>query len=88
MEYLKKILVIFLCLASAALLQLLLGNFLTVLGVRTYTDEGFKLAMNVEKFSAPWAYGRYLLPFTTFAVYWFIKKTAPGCNDKESEDTT
>jgi hypothetical protein len=86
MEFIRKIIIIFLCLASAALLQLLAGSFLMQLGVRTYTDEGFKLAMSVEKFSAPWAYGRYLLPFTALGVYWFLKKTAPDGEDVGSED--
>lgn len=88
MKLIRKTIVIFLCLASAVLIQLLLGSFLMQLGVRTYTDEGFKLAMNVEAFSAPWAHGRYLLPFTTLGVYWFLKKTIPEQRDNGSEDPT
>ncbi len=81
MEIIKKITVIILCLASAALLQLLLAGFLMQLGVRTYTTAGVAFAMTINVLFVPWSYGLFLLPFTTLGVYWFLKVTAEKQGD-------
>ncbi len=86
MEITKKITVIILCLASAALLQLLLASFLTQLGERTYTTAGFGFAKTVMVLFVPWSYGLFLLPFTTLGVYWFLKETAGKQGDDRGDE--
>jgi uncharacterized protein YybS (DUF2232 family) len=78
---LKKIALIFLCLASAALLQLVLAIFLIQFGAQSFTESGVKFAIIVEVVLVPWIYGFYLLPFTALGVYWFLKKTIPEGED-------
>jgi cell shape-determining protein MreD len=85
MKLVKRLTLIILCLASAALLQVVVAAFLIQFGAQTFTESGLKFAVLVELALVPWIYGRYLLPFTALGVYWFLKKTLPEQEDVERE---
>ena len=75
MEKAKKTLLIILCVVTAIFLQVLLGKLLMQFSSWVYPREVTSIGMFGASIAHPLFFGLYLLPFTTWGLYWILKKT-------------